>query len=82
MIVKKWAAKLQINEAMHGTLNSTSLALMTIHYLQQAEVLPCLHQDFPELKEQIENRPVIEKPKWTMANETPTTDMVMGWFAY
>jgi hypothetical protein len=41
-IIKTWARAKNINSAEHGTLNSFSLSLMVVHYLQQVEppVLP------------------------------------------
>uniref|UniRef100_A0A8C4WTS0 polynucleotide adenylyltransferase n=1 Tax=Eptatretus burgeri TaxID=7764 RepID=A0A8C4WTS0_EPTBU len=51
MVVKKWAARRDINNASQGTLSSYSLVLMAIYYLQvlQYPVVPCLQKDHPEL---------------------------------
>lgn len=34
LVVKKWASFHEINDASRGTLNSYSLVLMVLHYLQ------------------------------------------------
>ncbi|CAD6195905.1 unnamed protein product [Caenorhabditis auriculariae] len=52
LLVKHWAIRNRINDAMHGTLNSYSLILMVVHYLQcgvQPAVLPNLQHLFPHL---------------------------------
>jgi poly(A) RNA polymerase GLD2 len=52
LIVKHWAINAQINESMHGTLNSYSLLLLVIHYLQTAvlpPVLPSLQALYPHV---------------------------------
>lgn len=34
LVIKKWASFHEINDASRGTLNSYSLVLMVLHYLQ------------------------------------------------
>ncbi|MFH4976032.1 hypothetical protein AB6A40_002741 [Gnathostoma spinigerum] len=51
LVVKHWAIKAGINDAMHGTFNSYSIILMVLHFLQcavQPAVLPNLQKIFPE----------------------------------
>lgn len=52
LIVKEWAHQMDINDASRGTLNSYSIVLMVVHFLQHGvhpPVLPCLQKRHPEL---------------------------------
>lgn len=52
LLIKHWAKRNGIAEAMSGTLNSYSLILLVIHFLQVAikpTILPNLQDCFPEL---------------------------------
>lgn len=41
LVVKKWASFREINDASRGTLNSYSLVLMVLHYLQSKYFFTC-----------------------------------------
>ncbi|XP_075581976.1 poly(A) RNA polymerase GLD2 isoform X6 [Pelecanus crispus] len=49
LVVKKWASFHDINDASRGTLNSYSLVLMVLHYLQTLPepILPSLQKNYP-----------------------------------
>ncbi|NXH52764.1 GLD2 polymerase, partial [Rhabdornis inornatus] len=49
LVVKKWASFHEINDASRGTLNSYSLVLMVLHYLQTLSepILPSLQKNYP-----------------------------------
>ena len=52
LIVKHWAINAGINDAMNGSLNSYSLVLLVVHYLQFAvrpPILPSLQALHPHL---------------------------------
>ncbi|KAI6232963.1 hypothetical protein M3Y99_00956500 [Aphelenchoides fujianensis] len=48
LLIKKWAKQQSIADAMMGTLNSYSLILLCIHYLQHVKVLPNLQALYPD----------------------------------
>ncbi|XP_034296947.1 poly(A) RNA polymerase GLD2 isoform X1 [Pantherophis guttatus] len=50
LVVKKWASFHGINDASRGTLNSYSLVLMVLHYLQTLPepILPSLQKNYPD----------------------------------
>uniref|UniRef100_A0A1I7TAX6 PAP-associated domain-containing protein n=1 Tax=Caenorhabditis tropicalis TaxID=1561998 RepID=A0A1I7TAX6_9PELO len=47
--VKKWAAESGVENSRNGRINSFSICLLLIHYLQRVKVLPNLQRMFPEL---------------------------------
>ncbi|XP_077971406.1 poly(A) RNA polymerase GLD2-like [Styela clava] len=52
LIIKEWAHQRKINDASQGTMNSYSLVLMVVHFLQcgmDPPVLPSLQVKYPEL---------------------------------
>lgn len=52
LLIKHWAKRNSISDAMSGMLNSYSLILLVIHFLQVAikpAILPNLQDCFPEL---------------------------------
>ncbi|KAI6182334.1 hypothetical protein M3Y97_00369000 [Aphelenchoides bicaudatus] len=59
LLIKHWAKRNEIGEAMNGTLNSYSIILLVIHFLQVAvspSILPNLQECYPNLFN--ENRPL------------------------
>lgn len=77
-LIKSWAKARKINSAKHGTLNSFSLSLMVLHFLQQVEppVLPML----PRLNQEMSNFPPLLLGECNgMPIQTYTNEHVSDW---
>ncbi|NWV40750.1 GLD2 polymerase, partial [Grantiella picta] len=89
LVVKKWASFHEINDASRGTLNSYSLALMVLHYLQTLPepILPCLQKNYPECFDSTMQLHLVHQaprtiPPYISKNESSLGDLVIGFFKY
>ncbi|XP_035166208.1 poly(A) RNA polymerase GLD2 [Oxyura jamaicensis] len=89
LVVKKWASFHDINDASRGTLNSYSLVLMVLHYLQTLPepILPSLQKNYPESFDPTMQLHLIHQvpctiPPYLSNNESSLGDLLIGFFKY
>ncbi|XP_061875526.1 poly(A) RNA polymerase GLD2 isoform X2 [Colius striatus] len=89
LVVKKWASFHKINDASRGTLNSYSLVLMVLHYLQTLPepILPSLQKNYPEsfdpsMQLQFVHRAPRIIPPYQSKNASSLGDLLIGFFEY
>ncbi|EGT46254.1 hypothetical protein CAEBREN_10930 [Caenorhabditis brenneri] len=93
--IKSWASQTGVENSMKGRLNSCSICLMVIHYLQcgvTPAVLPSLQAIFPELNGEIEidceeskRRDLGEELRasgWAPTNQESLGALYLGFFRY
>ncbi|NXP06743.1 GLD2 polymerase, partial [Thinocorus orbignyianus] len=89
LVVKKWASFHEINDASRGTLNSYSLVLMVLHYLQTlAEpILPSLQKNYPAAFDPTMQLHLVHRiprtiPPYLSKNGSSLGDLLIGFFKY
>ncbi|NXA93319.1 GLD2 polymerase, partial [Melanocharis versteri] len=89
LVVKMWASFHEINDASRGTLNSYSLALMVLHYLQTLPepVLPSLQKNYPECFDPTMQLHLVHQaprtiPPYISKNGSSLGDLLIGFFKY
>ncbi|XP_007441079.1 poly(A) RNA polymerase GLD2 [Python bivittatus] len=89
LVVKKWASFHGINDASRGTLNSYSLVLMVLHYLQTLPepILPSLQKNYPEsfdptMQLHLVHRAPCTIPPYISKNESTLGDLLLGFLKY
>ncbi|NWV28751.1 GLD2 polymerase, partial [Origma solitaria] len=89
LVVKKWASFHEINDASRGTLNSYSLVLMVLHYLQTLPepILPSLQKNYPECFDPTMQLHLVHQaprtiPPYISKNGSSLGDLLMGFFKY
>ncbi|NXE94387.1 GLD2 polymerase, partial [Menura novaehollandiae] len=89
LVVKKWASFHEINDASRGTLNSYSLVLMVLHYLQTLPepILPSLQKNYPECFDPTMQLHLIHQaprtiPPYVSKNGSSLGDLLIGFFKY
>ncbi|NXS57746.1 GLD2 polymerase, partial [Brachypteracias leptosomus] len=87
LAVKVWASFHDINDASRGTLNSYSLVLMVLHYLQTLPepILPSLQKTYPESFDPAVQLHLVHKvtvPPYVSKNESSLGDLLIGFFKY
>ncbi|NXX50159.1 GLD2 polymerase, partial [Tricholaema leucomelas] len=89
VIVKKWASFHEINDASRGTLNSYSLVLMVLHYLQTLPepILPSLQKNYPEsfdpaMQLHLVHRTPYTIPPYISMNGSSLGDLLIGFLKY
>ncbi|NXN57641.1 GLD2 polymerase, partial [Rynchops niger] len=89
LVVKKWASFHEINDASRGTLNSYSLVLMVLHYLQTLPepILPCLQKNYPESFDPAMQLHLVHQaprtiPPYHSKNGSSLGDLLIGFFKY
>lgn len=89
LVVKKWASFHEINDASRGTLNSYSLVLMVLHYLQTLPepVLPSLQKNYPECFDPTMQLHLVHQaprtiPPYISNNGSSLGDLLVGFFKY
>ncbi|NWY21151.1 GLD2 polymerase, partial [Aphelocoma coerulescens] len=80
LVVKKWASFREINDASRGTLNSYSLVLMVLHYLQSKYFL---HECFdPAMQLHLVHQAPRTIPPYISKNGSSLGDLLIGFFKY
>ncbi|NXV10398.1 GLD2 polymerase, partial [Cettia cetti] len=80
LVVKKWASFHEINDASRGTLNSYSLVLMVLHYLQSKYFL---HECFdPTMQLHLVHQAPRTIPPYISKNGSSLGDLLIGFFKY
>ncbi|NXY08462.1 GLD2 polymerase, partial [Pteruthius melanotis] len=80
LVVKKWASFREINDASRGTLNSYSLVLMVLHYLQSKYFL---HECFdPTMQLHLVHQAPRTIPPYVSKNGSSLGDLLIGFFKY
>ncbi|NXW76106.1 GLD2 polymerase, partial [Hirundo rustica] len=80
LVVKKWASFHEINDASRGTLNSYSLVLMVLHYLQSKYFL---HECFdPTMQLHLVHQAPRTIPPYISNNGSSLGDLLIGFFKY
>ncbi|NWZ67113.1 GLD2 polymerase, partial [Acrocephalus arundinaceus] len=80
LVVKKWASFHEINDASRGTLNSYSLVLMVLHYLQSKYFL---HECFdPTMQLHLVHQAPCTIPPYISKNGSSLGDLLIGFFKY
>ncbi|NXC86535.1 GLD2 polymerase, partial [Cercotrichas coryphoeus] len=80
LVVKKWASFHDINDASRGTLNSYSLVLMVLHYLQSKYFL---HECFdPTMQLHLVHQAPRTIPPYISKNGSSLGDLLIGFFKY
>ncbi|NXK67565.1 GLD2 polymerase, partial [Sylvietta virens] len=80
LVVKKWASFHDINDASRGTLNSYSLVLMVLHYLQSKYFL---HACFdPTMQLHLVHQAPRTIPPYISKNGSSLGDLLIGFFKY
>ncbi|XP_075581972.1 poly(A) RNA polymerase GLD2 isoform X3 [Pelecanus crispus] len=89
LVVKKWASFHDINDASRGTLNSYSLVLMVLHYLQTLPepILPSLQKNYPESFDPTMQLHLVHQapctiPPYLSKNGSSLGDLLIGFFKY
>ncbi|NXD97561.1 GLD2 polymerase, partial [Chaetorhynchus papuensis] len=89
LVVKKWASFREINDASRGTLNSYSLVLMVLHYLQTLPepILPSLQKNYPECFDPTMQLHLVHQaprtiPPYISKNGSSLGDLLIGFFKY
>ncbi|NXN31824.1 GLD2 polymerase, partial [Nycticryphes semicollaris] len=89
LVVKKWASFHEINDASRGTLNSYSLVLMVLHYLQTLPepILPSLQKIYPESFDPTMQLHLVHRvprtiPPYLSKNGSSLGDLLIGFFKY
>ncbi|NWU85152.1 GLD2 polymerase, partial [Onychorhynchus coronatus] len=89
LVIKKWASFHEINDASRGTLNSYSLVLMVLHYLQTLPepILPSLQKNYPECFDPTMQLHLVHQapcsiPPYISKNESSLGDLLIGFFKY
>ncbi|NXA10876.1 GLD2 polymerase, partial [Sapayoa aenigma] len=89
LVVKKWASFHEINDASRGTLNSYSLVLMVLHYLQTLPepILPSLQKNYPECFDPTMQLHLVHQapctiPPYISENGSSLGDLLIGFFKY
>ncbi|NWX28789.1 GLD2 polymerase, partial [Notiomystis cincta] len=89
LVIKKWASFHEINDASRGTLNSYSLVLMVLHYLQTLPepILPSIQKNYPESFDPTVQLHLVHQaprtiPPYISKNESSLGDLLMGFFKY
>ncbi|NWW23213.1 GLD2 polymerase, partial [Falcunculus frontatus] len=89
LVVKKWASYREINDASRGTLNSYSLVLMVLHYLQTLPepILPSLQKNYPECFDPTMQLHLVHQaprtiPPYISKNGSSLGDLLIGFFKY
>uniref|UniRef100_A0A8C5RTF8 polynucleotide adenylyltransferase n=1 Tax=Laticauda laticaudata TaxID=8630 RepID=A0A8C5RTF8_LATLA len=89
LVVKKWANFHGINDASRGTLNSYSLVLMVLHYLQTLPepILPSLQKNYPEsfdptMQLHLVHRAPCTIPPYISKNQSTLGDLLLGFLKY
>ncbi|NXY14739.1 GLD2 polymerase, partial [Atrichornis clamosus] len=89
LVVKMWASFHEINDASRGTLNSYSLVLMVLHYLQTLPepILPSLQKNYPECFDPTMQLHLVHQaprtiPPYISKNGSSLGDLLIGFFKY
>ncbi|XP_037981771.1 poly(A) RNA polymerase GLD2 isoform X1 [Motacilla alba alba] len=89
LVIKKWASFHDINDASRGTLNSYSLVLMVLHYLQTLPepILPSLQKNYPECFDPTMQLHFVHQaprtiPPYISKNGSSLGDLLIGFFKY
>ncbi|XP_074138452.1 poly(A) RNA polymerase GLD2 isoform X1 [Sminthopsis crassicaudata] len=89
LVVKKWASHHEINDASRGTLNSYSLVLMVLHYLQTLPepILPSLQKNYPEsfsssMQLHLVHQAPFTIPPYLSKNRSALGDLLLGFLKY
>ncbi|PKU40658.1 poly rna polymerase gld2 isoform x1 [Limosa lapponica baueri] len=89
VVIKKWASFHEINDASRGTLNSYSLVLMVLHYLQTLPepILPSLQKNYPECFDPTMQLHLVHRvprtiPPFLSKNGSSLGDLLVGFFKY
>ncbi|XP_027490599.1 poly(A) RNA polymerase GLD2 isoform X1 [Corapipo altera] len=89
LVIKKWASFHEINDASRGTLNSYSLVLMVLHYLQTLPepILPSLQKNYPECFDPTMQLHLVHQapctiPPYISKNGSSLGDLLIGFFKY
>ncbi|XP_012519933.1 PREDICTED: poly(A) RNA polymerase GLD2 [Propithecus coquereli] len=89
LVIKKWASHHQINDASRGTLNSYSLVLMVLHYLQTLPepILPSLQKIYPEsfspaIQLHLVHQAPCNVPPYLSNNESNLGELLLGFLKY
>ncbi|XP_070599341.1 poly(A) RNA polymerase GLD2 isoform X2 [Erythrolamprus reginae] len=89
LVVKKWASFHGINDASRGTLNSYSLVLMVLHYLQTLPepILPSLQKNYPgsfdpTMQLHLVHRAPCTIPPYVSKNQSTLGDLLLGFLKY
>ncbi|XP_060057071.1 poly(A) RNA polymerase GLD2 isoform X3 [Erinaceus europaeus] len=89
LVIKKWASHHDINDASRGTLNSYSLVLMVLHYLQTLPepILPSIQKSYPEsfspaIQLHLVHQAPCNVPPYLSKNESPLGDLLLGFLKY
>uniref|UniRef100_A0A8D0AZF8 polynucleotide adenylyltransferase n=1 Tax=Salvator merianae TaxID=96440 RepID=A0A8D0AZF8_SALMN len=89
LVVKKWARYCGINDASRGTLNSYSLVLMVLHYLQTLPepVLPSLQKSYPvsfdpAMQLHFVHQAPSNIPPYISKNNSTLGDLLLGFLKY
>ncbi|XP_028922845.1 poly(A) RNA polymerase GLD2 [Ornithorhynchus anatinus] len=89
LVVKKWASHHDINDASRGTLNSYSLVLMVLHYLQTLPepVLPSLQKKYPNsfspsMQLHLVHQASCTIPPYLSKNGATLGDLLLGFLKY
>ncbi|XP_074021908.1 poly(A) RNA polymerase GLD2 isoform X3 [Numenius arquata] len=89
VVIKKWASFHDINDASRGTLNSYSLVLMVLHYLQTLPepILPSLQKNYPESFDPTMQLHLVHRvprtiPPYLSKNGSSLGDLLIGFFKY
>ncbi|NXN14656.1 GLD2 polymerase, partial [Indicator maculatus] len=89
IVVKKWASFHEINDASRGTLNSYSLVLMVLHYLQTLPepILPSLQKNYPESFDPAMHLHLVHRlpctiPPYISKNGSSLGDLLIGFLKY
>ncbi|NWY23326.1 GLD2 polymerase, partial [Pheucticus melanocephalus] len=89
LVIKKWASFHEINDASRGTLNTYSLVLMVLHYLQTLPepILPSLQKNYPECFDPTMQLNFVHQaprtiPHYVSKNGSSLGDLLIGFFKY
>ncbi|XP_032069115.1 poly(A) RNA polymerase GLD2 isoform X2 [Thamnophis elegans] len=89
LVVKKWASFHGINDASRGTLNSYSLVLMVLHYLQTLPepILPSLQKNYPgsfdpTMQLHLVHRAPCTIPPYVSKNQSTLGELLLGFLKY
>ncbi|XP_010184294.1 PREDICTED: poly(A) RNA polymerase GLD2 isoform X2 [Mesitornis unicolor] len=89
LAVKKWAKFHDINDASRGTLNSYSLVLMVLHYLQTLPepIIPSLQKNYseyfdPAIQLRFVHQVPCAIPPYFSKNESSLGDLLIGFLKY
>ncbi|NXJ83884.1 GLD2 polymerase, partial [Trogon melanurus] len=88
LVVKKWAHVHEINDASRGTLNSYSLMLMVLHYLQSeyfllhVETVPFEESFDPTMQLHLVHQAPCTIPPYHSKNGSSLGDLLIGFFKY